>query len=81
VRAASSNGGITWRAQMRLVDEVGADFDGLSQLCALIAAGRKAAVASEDVIAIFGNELPARENSLSGNRQVATARSRSYALD
>jgi len=39
---------------MRLVDEVGADLDGLSQLRALIASGRKAAVASEDIIAILG---------------------------
>jgi hypothetical protein len=54
VRAASSNGGFTWRAQMSLVDEVGADFDGLSQLRALIASGRKAAVASEDIVAISG---------------------------
>ena len=54
MRAASSNGGFTWKEQMILVEEVGADFDGLSQLRALIASGRKAAVASEDIVAILG---------------------------
>jgi hypothetical protein len=38
---------------MRLVYEVGADFDGLSQLRGLIARG-KAAVAWEDIVVILG---------------------------
>src|SRR5580704_12807651 len=40
LRTGDSLGG----AQMRLVDEVGADLDGLSQLRALIASGRKAGI-------------------------------------
>ena len=66
---------------MSLVDEVGADFDDLSQLCALIASGRKAARRIGRHRRDFRNELPARENGSSGKRKVATARSRSYALD
>jgi len=41
----------------------------------------KAAVASEDVVAILGTSCRLRKNAVSGRRPVATARRRSYALD